>query len=584
MSTTPQSQQTATGDDTTTDNGTNNPPLRLIGALDQGTTSTRFIIFDASTLHEVVSHQIEHEQYHPEPGWSEHEPMEIIEKTKRCMVEALEKLISRLEKTAGEEEEDTNDTKNVDVTQMFELCAIGVTNQRETTVVWDSETGEPLYRAIVWNDMRTSELVDRIIHENVKSSHSESRLNLQDEEVISRRSLAEHNFLQRECGLPLSTYFSGTKLRWMIENVDRVKQAMHNKRCMFGTVDTWLIWNLTGGVNGGKYVTDVTNASRTMLMNLETMKWDDRLKSVFKVPLDDSIRFPEIRSNSEHFGELSIELKNGTKIQTVITGCVGDQQSAVIGQRCFKVGEAKSTYGTGCFVLMNMGTRPVFSSHGLLTTVGYQLGANSEVVFALEGSVAVAGSGVQWLKDKMGIISELDESEALASTVENTGGVYFIPAFSGLFAPYWRADARGTIVGLTHYTTRAHICRAMLEAVSHQTQEVLDAMRNDSGVSLSQLYVDGGMSNNAVVMQCQADLLGVPVVRPSYIETTAVGAAICAAIGRGIYRSMDDIPPVPSDEETVFVSMKTQEQRELELKRWNLAIEKSYHSTAFSSQ
>jgi len=320
-----------------------------------------------------------------------------------------------------------------------------------------------------------------------------------------------------------------------------------------------------------------------MLMNLETLEWDDKLKYVFNIPLDDSIKLPTIKSNAELFGNISIDLGNGKKFDTVISGCVGDQQSAVIGQRCFKVGEAKSTYGTGCFVLMNTGTTPVYSTHGLLTTAGYQLGADERVVYALEGSVAVAGSGVQWLKDKMGIIRDLAESEALASTVENTGGVYFIPAFSGLFAPYWRADARGTIVGLTQYSTRAHICRAMLEAVSHQTQEVLEAMHKDSGVSLSQLYVDGGMSNNNIVLQSQADLLGVPVIRPRYIETTAVGAAICAAIGRGIYQSIDQIPPVSMEEETIYESKMSQEQRELELKRWDLAIHKSYHSNQFSS-
>jgi glycerol kinase len=541
----------------------------LIGALDQGTTSTRFILFDSKTLHQVACYQLPHEQYHPGPGWSEHDPMEILDKSRTCIVKAMEQLQSS--------DVSSSLYKNA------QLLAMGITNQRETTVVWDSQTGEPLYRAIVWNDLRTNSLVEQIIGENKRATLTENNNNI----TIAGRDNnsmgpSDAYFLQKLCGLPVSTYFSALKLRWLIENVERVKVAIQQGRCMFGTMDSWLIWNLTGGINGGKHVTDVTNASRTMLMNIEKLDWDNELKRVFKIP-DNGLILPEIKSNTELFGHAQLDLNN-SRLRIPITGCVGDQQSAVIGQRCFKEGEAKNTYGTGCFLLMNTGERPVYSKYGLLTTICYKLGAEQKAVYALEGSVAVAGSGIKWLKDNLGIISSFEESEHLASTVKNTGGVYFVPAFSGLFAPYWRPDARGTIVGLTQYSTKAHICRAMIEAVSHQTQEVLEAMHKDSNVSVSHLKVDGGMSNNNVLLQSQADLLGVPVIKPKYIETTALGAAICAALGSGIYSSIEQIPSLFSNETTTFESQISQQQRELELKRWDMAVSRSLNSIEFHNK
>jgi glycerol kinase len=433
-------------------------------------------------------------------------------------------------------------------------------------VVWDSTTGEPLYNAIVWNDTRTAELVQQLCQQHQTTNQSPT-----DEQQQQYKDSSY--FLQRYCGLPVSTYFSALKLKWLIENVDRVKEAVSNNRCMFGTIDSWLIWNMTGGIHGGKHVTDVTNASRTMLMNIHNLQWDDHLKSIFNIK--NGVILPEIKSSAEVYGHFTLDDKN----KIPIAGCVGDQQGALIGQRCYQSGEAKNTYGTGCFVLMNTGDKPIFSSHGLLTTVGYQLGKDESAVYALEGSVAVAGSGVKWLKDNMGIISSLEESAQLASSVDNTGGVYFVPAFSGLFAPYWRSDARGTLVGMTNYTTRAHICRAMLEAVSHQTQEVLEAMQKDyTHTPLQLLKVDGGMSNNDVVMQSQADLLGVPIIRPHYIETTAIGAAICAALGSGVYSSTEQIPQMKQEETTVFKSEITEEERSRELARWDLAVSKSLDS------
>jgi glycerol kinase len=502
---------------------------RLVGAIDQGTTSTRFMLFDATTLKQVGSHQLTHEQYFPQPGWVEHDPMEILRNVEACMRECC---------------------KNID-----KLECIGVTNQRETVVVWDRRDGKPLHNAIVWNDARTAQLVQRF---------------------VQTKGNGDANFLRELCGLPVSTYFSAMKLKWLIENVPTVREAIERGDCMFGTIDSWIIWNLTGGINGGKHVTDVTNASRTMLMNIATHKWDSQLLSVMGI--QSGVILPQIRSCAEIYGTVKpTELNQLPSLfhNVPISGCVGDQQSACIGQRCFQIGDVKNTYGTGCFILMNTGTRPIQSKHGLLTTVCYQFGPDSPVHYALEGSVAVAGSGVKWLRDNLGLITSNTELEDLARSVDHTGGVYFVPAFSGLFAPHWRPDARGTIVGLTLYTNRAHIVRALLESVCHQTVDVIDAMHNDTNIKLHAVYVDGGMSCNELLMQVQADLLGVKVIRPEYLETTVLGAAIAAARGAGIYETDEDIPRLSEAQSTVFCSKISDSIRDKKNKRWKMAIDRS---------
>jgi glycerol kinase len=454
-----------------------------IAAIDQGTTSTRCIIFNRRG-EPLGSHQLEHEQIFPKPGWVEHNPNEIWARTQDVIREAM--------KLAGAQPED--------------IAAIGITNQRETTVVWDEVSGKIFYNAIVWQDTRT----DAIIAELGKG-HGQDRF-------------------RDRVGLPMATYFSGPKLKWILDNVEGVRAAAEKGRAVFGNIDTWLIWNLTGS-----HVTDVTNASRTMLMDLKTLQWDAEICSLMGIPIQ---MLPQICSSSEVYGLTQKSGPFGGAIP--VAGDLGDQQAATVGQACFGVGEAKNTYGTGCFMLMNTGTQIVLSKNGLLTTLCYQF-KNEKPVYALEGSIAITGALVQWLRDNLKIISTSGEIEDLAKSVDDNGGVYFVPAFSGLFAPYWRPDARGAILGLTRFVNRAHLARAVLEATAFQTREVLDAMNADSGVALKSLKVDGGMVKNDLLMQFQADVLQVPVIRPRVAETTALGAAYAAGYAVGFYTDREEM-------------------------------------------
>jgi glycerol kinase len=462
----------------------------FVGAVDQGTTSTRFMVFDHDGA-EVVRHQLEHEQLMPRAGWVEHNPIEIVERTHAVIATALAK--------AGLTSSD--------------LVALGITNQRETTVVWDRRTGRPFHTAIVWQDTRT----DRIAS------------------ALERSGAGE--LIRGRAGVPPATYFSGGKLQWLLENVAGLREAAERGDALFGTIDSWLIWNLTGGPDGGVHVTDPTNASRTMLMDLHTLRWDDDLLALFGVPRQ---MLPEIRPSSCPGGYGSTRASGPLGGVVPITGDLGDQHAAMVGQVCFAAGEAKNTYGTGNFMLLNTGTEPVRSSSGLLTTVAYQLG-EAPPVYALEGSIAVTGSAVQWLRDQLGLIRDAAESETLARSVSDSGGVYFVPAFSGLFAPYWRSDARGALLGLTRYNTRGHLARATLEAICYQSRDVADAMATDSGVALDVLKVDGGVTANALCMQIQADVLGVPVSKPVVAETTALGAAYAAGLAVGFWSSTDEL-------------------------------------------
>jgi glycerol kinase len=459
-----------------------------VGAIDQGTTSTRFMIFDRDGT-PVASRQLEHEQILPRPGWVEHDPIEIAERTDTVIRRTLAD--SRIDPAS--------------------LVAIGITNQRETTVVWDPKTGRPWCNAIVWQDTRT----DRLMSELEADGHAQ---------LIRERS-----------GLRPSTYFSAGKLRWILDNVDAVRDAAGSGRALFGTIDTWLLWNLTGGVRGGIHATDITNASRTMLMSLQTLGWDQELLDVLAIPV---AMLPAIRPSTAEFGETA---EQGAFRHRVPIRCIlGDQHAAAVGQTCFRPGEAKNTYGTGNFMLMNTGEDIVPSDAGLLTTVCYAFGSQP-AVYALEGSVAVTGAAVQWLRDQIGLIRSADEIEGVALRVADNGGVYFVPAFSGLFAPYWRSDARGVIVGLTRHSDRGHLARATLEAICFQTRDVLQAMEQDSGIRLEVLKADGGATANDTLMQLQADILGVPVVRSSVRETTALGAAYGAGLASGIWPSLDEL-------------------------------------------
>jgi glycerol kinase len=458
---------------------------KYAAAIDQGTTSTRFMVFD----HEgrvVCFDQKEHQQIFPKPGWVEHDANEIWERTQSVIKAALQK-------------------GNIDPK---DIAAVGITNQRETAVVWDKKTGKPLYNAIVWQDTRT----DTIINEFAKDGGQDR--------------------FRAKVGLPLATYFSGPKVKWILDNVDGVRAAADRGDAVFGNIDTWVLWNLTGGVNGGKHYTDVTNASRTMLMDLKTLDWDPEIMKIMGIPRS---MLPEIHSCSEVYGEAVGDLAG-----VPVAGILGDQQAATVGQTCFGVGEAKNTYGTGCFMILNTGEELVPSKSGLLTTLCYKMG-DAKPVYALEGSIAITGALVQWLRDNLGMISSSPEVEALAGTVEDNGGVYFVPAFSGLFAPYWKSDARGAIVGLTRYVNKGHIARAVLEATAWQTREVLDAMEKDSGVTLKALKVDGGMVYNKTLMQFQSDVLGVPVIRPQVAETTALGAAYAAGLATGFWSNLEDL-------------------------------------------
>eukprot|EP01006_Ploeotia_vitrea_P010741 TRINITY_DN2792_c0_g1_i1.p2 TRINITY_DN2792_c0_g1~~TRINITY_DN2792_c0_g1_i1.p2 ORF type:complete len:518 (+),score=57.98 TRINITY_DN2792_c0_g1_i1:39-1556(+) len=500
----------------------------LIAAIDQGTTSCRCLIFD-KLLRVVASHQIEHEQITPNAGWLEHNPKEIYEASLKCIDKAVEQV--------GD--------------QKSEIAAVGVTNQRETTVLWDKETGEPLHNAVVWSDVRTVETVQKVLTENSQTSKG---------------------FLQDKCGLPLSTYFSALKIRWLMDNVEAVQAAIKKGTCLFGTVDSWLIWKLS---NGTRHVTDVTNASRTMLMNLNTLQWDDELCKVFGIPR--SI-LPEIRSSSEKLAEISCQssLKG-----LPVTACIGDQQSATVGQLAFSPGDVKSTYGTGCFLLLNTGAKPVFSKRGNLTTVCYKVG-DQPATFALEGAVANAGSVVQWLRDNLNLIQSAEETETLAEQVDDSGGVFFVPAFSGLYAPHWRSDARGTLTGMTQYTKKHHIVRAALEAVCCMNKEVLEAMILDGEeleppLAINSFRVDGGMTNNALMMQMQADILGHDVIRAGNLETTAMGAAILAGVCAGTWK-LEDLPEVTAKGKppTTFKADESKkEAQEEHFARWKVAIQKS---------
>lgn len=488
-------------------------------AIDQGTTSTRAMIFDKKGS--VVSvGQKEHEQIFPKAGWVEHDPAEIWRNTQEVIGLALSR---------------------ADITR-HDIAAIGITNQRETAVVWDKNTGKPVYNAIVWQDTRTQSIVDR----------------LADGDTDRFKDIV---------GLPLATYFSGTKIVWILENVDGAREKAEAGDLIFGTTDTWVLWNLTGGPDGGVHATDVTNASRTLFMDLETLEWRDDILEAFGVPRS---MMPEIRSSSEVYGtaESSSLLR-----ETPVAGILGDQQAATFGQAAYDPGESKNTYGTGNFLIFNTGEEIVHSKNGLLTTLGYKLG-DAPAHYALEGSIAVTGSLIQWLRDQLGIISSAPEVEKLAESVEDNGGVYFVPAFSGLFAPYWRPDARGAIVGMTRYVNKNHIARAALEATAFQTREVLDAVNADSGVDLAELKVDGGMTANDALMQFQADILGVPVIRPVVAETTALGAAYAAGLAVGFWDNLDDLRANWQEDKRWEPNMDP-EERERQLRLWKKAVTKS---------
>ena len=460
--------------------------MPLLGAIDQGTSSTRFIVFDDSSRIVAVS-QMEHAQIYPQPGWVEHDPLEIWRNTETVVAAAM--------RSAQLKPKD--------------LAAIGITNQRETTVVWDRRSGAPLCNALVWQDTRVAEGIPRFV-----GSHGVE-------------------FFQTRTGLPLSSYFSSLKIRWILDHVPGARRLAETGDALFGNIDTFLVWHLTGGPHGGLHVTDVTNASRTQLMNLRTLEWDSELLAAFDIP---RAMLPAIRSSSEQYGAAAIEPVRGVSI----AGILGDQQAALVGQACFRPGEAKNTYGTGCFLLMNTGESAVQSRSGLLTTVAYRIGA-APPCYALEGSVAVTGALVQWLRDNLKMIESSADIEALARSVPDNGGAYFVPAFSGLYAPHWNDRARGVIAGLTRFVNRAHLARAVLEATAFQTWEVLQAMEKDSGVSLEALRVDGGMTDNALLMQFQADIVNRTVVRPAVKETTALGAAFAAGLAAGVFRDTEDL-------------------------------------------
>uniref|UniRef100_A0A6I8RP34 Probable glycerol kinase n=1 Tax=Xenopus tropicalis TaxID=8364 RepID=A0A6I8RP34_XENTR len=472
----------------------------LVGAIDQGTSSTRFLVFNAKTAELLSHHQVEIKQKFPKEGWVEQDPKEILQSVYECVEKTCEKLTQL----------------NIDITN---IKAIGVSNQRETTVVWDKTTGEPLYNAVVWLDLRTQSTVERL---------------------LKRIPGKNKNFFKSRTGLPLSTYFSAVKIRWLLDNVEEIRHAVSEGRAMFGTVDSWIIWSLTGAKNGGVHCTDVTNASRTMLFNIHTLEWDTELCH-----------------------------------NIALLCCLGDQSAALVGQMCFQDGQAKNTYGTGCFLLCNTGSKPVLSEHGLLTTVAYKLGRDKPACYALEGSVAIAGAVVRWLRDNLGIVKTTEEVEKLAAEVGTSYGCYFVPAFSGLYAPYWEPSARGIICGLTQFTNRNHIAFAALEAVCFQTREILDAMNKDCGIPLNQLQVDGGMTSNKILMQLQADILCIPVVKPSMPETTALGAAMAAGAAEGVgvwSLNPGDLTAVTCER---FEPQINPEESEFRYARWKKAVMKS---------
>ena len=491
-----------------------------IGAIDQGTTSTRFIVFDKSGRIVSVA-QKEHQQIYPRPGWVEHDPEEIWRRTREVIAEAMQR----------------RDLRPSD------LAAIGITNQRETTVVWDRRTGKPVCNAIVWQDTRVFDAVAEF-----------SREGGQDR-------------LRQKTGLPLATYFSGLKIRWILDNVAGVREQAESGEVIFGNIDTYLVWNLTGGPQGGIYITDVSNASRTQLLDLETLQWDQEILALFGIPLK---MLPQIRSSSERYAVARLPAIKDVPI----AGVLGDQQAALFGQTCFAKGEAKNTYGTGCFLLMNTGNAPIQSKYGLLTTIGYKLG-DKPAQYALEGSIAVTGALVQWLRDNLGLIQKSSEIEALARTVEDNGGVYFVPAFSGLYAPYWQANARGVITGLTRYANKGHIARAVLEATAFQTREVVEAMQLDSGIALTVLRTDGGMVENDLLMQFQSDVLNRPVVRPVVRETTALGAAYAAGLAVDFFQDTDELR-THWDVDHTWNPRMDNDAREKSFRLWKKAVTRSF--------
>jgi glycerol kinase len=494
---------------------------KYAAALDQGTTSTRCMIFNHGG--EVVSvAQKEHEQIYPKPGWVEHDPKEIWARSQEVIDEAVE--------AAGATADD--------------ISGLGITNQRETTVVWDKNTGEPVMNAIVWQDTRTDRLVDELSRDGGQ------------------------NRFQEQVGLPLATYFSGPKVRWILDNVDGARERAEAGDLVFGNIDTWCIWNLTGGTDGGVHITDVSNASRTMLMDLRKLAWHDEIASTIGVPTS---MLPEIRASSDVYGEVrSGGALNGVKI----AGDLGDQQAATFGQTCFDVGEAKNTYGTGNFLLLNTGTEAVTSKNGLLTTLGYKIG-DQDAVYCLEGAIAITGALVQWLRDNLKMIKAAPEVEDLAKSVEDNGGCYIVPAFSGLFAPYWKSNARGVVAGLTRYVSAGHIARATLEATAYQSREVVEAMNQDSGVELESLKVDGGMVGNELLMQFQADLLGVPVIRPKVAETTALGAAYAAGLATGLWSEEGELRENWVEDKRWDPQMEASKRDEY-YKYWKRAVTKSF--------
>jgi len=493
---------------------------KYIAAIDQGTSSTRFMVFDRKGAAVSVA-QKEHRQIYPKPGWVEHDPLEIVTRTREVVAEAME----RRGLAPGD------------------LAAIGITNQRETTVVWDRKTGEPVYNALVWQDTRVAELVAELARESGQDR------------------------FRAQTGLPLATYFSAAKIRWILDNVAGARRRAEAGELAFGNIDTYLAWHLTGGASGGIHVTDATNASRTQLMNLDTLDWDGEMLRAFSIP---RAMLPEIRSSSEVYGPAAWDAVKGVPL----AGILGDQQAALVGQACFEPGEAKNTYGTGCFLLMNTGRRPVVSTCGLLTTVAYRLGGQP-AHYALEGSVALAGALVQWLRDNLGLIASSDGIEALARTVEDNGGVYFVPAFSGLYAPYWKDSARGVIAGLTRYANKGHLARAVLEATAFQTREVLDAMERDSGIHLANLRADGGMVANELLMQFQADILNRPVVRPVTRETTALGAAYAAGLAVGYFADLADLRANWEADRTWQPAMDEARRARL-YRHWKKAVQRSF--------
>jgi glycerol kinase len=493
---------------------------KYAAALDQGTTSTRAMVFDHSGQVVSVS-QKEHEQIYPKPGWVEHDAKEIWARSQEVLDEALEK--------AGASADD--------------ISGLGITNQRETAVVWDRNTGEPVMNAIVWQDTRTDKLVDEFSADGGQDRFRE------------------------KVGLPLATYFSGPKIRWILDNVEGAREKAESGDLIFGNMDTWCIWNLTGGTDGGLHITDVSNASRTMLMDLEKLAWDEEIASTMGVP---TAMLPEIRASSEVYGEV----KTGAFSGVALAGDLGDQQAATFGQTCFSVGEAKNTYGTGNFMLLNTGNEAVQSKSGLITTVGYKIGDN-EPVYCLEGSIAITGALVQWLRDNLKMIKAAPEVEELAQSVEDNGGLYIVPAFSGLFAPYWKSNARGVFAGLTRYVNAGHIARATLEATAFQSREVAEAMDADSGVTLESLKVDGGMVANDLLMQFQADILGVPVIRPQVAETTALGAAYAAGLATGMWNSEEDLRENWQEDKRWEPKMDA-DQRDEYYKYWKKAVTRTF--------